>query len=212
MRCALFLLIAVQCGLSAVTIDRIAVVIGNAVIKESDIDRDIRATEFLNNAPLDLGAAARKQAVNRLIEQAYIRREIRIGDYAMASWQETDQQLEELRKQRFQTPGALAAKLRQYGITEPDLRSHFLWQLTVLRFIDARFRPAVLVTDEELQTYFQSHQAALRREHPGKTSFEDLEDDIREVVTGEKVNQLFFAWLDEQKESIKVQFREEGLV
>ena len=35
--------------------------------------------------------------------------------------------------------------LNQYGVTEDELHDALLWQLTVLRFIDERFRPGVMV-------------------------------------------------------------------
>jgi parvulin-like peptidyl-prolyl isomerase len=197
------LMLLTQCAGRAVIIDRIAVIVGNSVVKDSDIDREIRVTNFLNGEPLDLSAAARKKAASRLIDQVFIRREIRIGDYPPATFQETDQQLGDLKKQRFKTDAAFKQSLQRYGLTEPDLRTQFQWQLTVLRFIDARFKPAVLVSDDEIAVYYG--------QHPGKASLEDRQDEIRGILTGEKVNQLFFAWLDEQRKEIKIVFREEGL-
>src|SRR5690349_13162610 len=90
----------------AVIIDRIAVIIGNSIVKDSDIDRNIRVTSLLNNEPLNFDNAARKKAANRLIDQIFIRREIQIGDYPVATLQEVDQQLESLKKQRFRNNAA----------------------------------------------------------------------------------------------------------
>ena len=186
-----------------VVIDRIAIIVGSSIVKNSDIERDLRVTAFLNNGPLDLAKEQRRKAAKRLIDQVFIRREIRIGDYPAATPQEASQQLEELKKQRFKTNAAYLDALRRYGLTEADLKTEFQWQLSVLRFIDARFKPAVLVTDEQVAQYY--------REHPGKGSLEDLQESIRDILTGEKVNQLFFSWLDEQRQNIKIQFREESL-
>ncbi len=195
----------------ATIIDRIAVIVGNSIVKDSDIERDLRVTAFLDGAPLDLGREARKKAAKRLIDQIFIRREIRLGDYPAATPEEASQQLEVLKKQKFKTNTAFQNALARYGLTEADLRSQFQWQLTVLRFIDARFKPAVLVTDQEIEQYYGAHRAALAREHPGKTSLHDLEDIVRDILTGEKVNQLFFSWLDEQRQGVKIEFREASL-
>ena len=51
-----------SCSLPAVIIDRIAVRVGNAIIKDSDIDRIVRVTEFLNDEPLNLSDKARRDA------------------------------------------------------------------------------------------------------------------------------------------------------
>jgi hypothetical protein len=202
MRRRVLVLLLTQCAALAVTIDRIAIIVGNSIVKDSDIDRELRVTNFLNGEPLDLSTAARKKAAGRLIDQIFIRREIRIGDYPTATFQEADQQLDDLKKQRFKTNTAFEQSLHRYGLTELDLRTQFQWQLTVLRFIDVRFKPAVLVSDDEIAAYY--------RQHPGK-SLDDRQDEIRGILTGEKVNQLFFAWLDEQRKEIKIQFREGNL-
>ena len=126
-------------------LDRISVIAGTHAIKASDIERDIRVTAFLNNQQPDFGAESRKQAASRLIDQALIRDQVRTGDFPMASIAEANHLLEQTRQERLGNASADAFQtvLHQYGITENELRDRLLWQLTVLRFIDARFRPAV---------------------------------------------------------------------
>ncbi len=97
----------------AVIIDRIAIIVGNSIIKDSDIDLDLRVTDFLNGDPLDLSNASRKKAASRLIDQVFIRREVEIGDYPIATLQQADQQLAGIEKQRFRTDAAFQQALRQ---------------------------------------------------------------------------------------------------
>ena len=195
----------------AVIIDRIAIIVGDSIIKDSDIDRDLRVTAFLNGDPLDVSNAAKKKAADRLIDQIFIQREIRIGDYPPASLQEADQQLAGLKRQRFKTDAAFQLALRRYGLTELDLRTELQRKLTLLRFIDVRFKPAVLVSDEEVEKYYREHATALRRAYPGKSSLDDLRQQIEDILTGEKVNQELFSWLDEQRKEAKIRYREESL-
>jgi hypothetical protein len=203
------------CGLAALSyatiIDRVAIVAGNSIIKDSDITRDIRLTDFLNGDPLDLGLAVRKTATSRLIDQVFIRREIRIGDYPTATVEAAEKQIASVTKSRFKTEKELQAELARYGLSEADLRLHVQWQLTVLQFIDARFKPAAYVSDEEVATYIKSHQAELERQHPGKTSPDDLRADVQMRLSAEKVNQLFFAWLDEQRKTNQIRYLEDSL-
>jgi hypothetical protein len=195
---------------SAVIIDRIAIVVGKWIIKDSDIERDVRATSFLNNQPLNVNTTARKESASRLIDQLFIRHEIFIGDYPTALPEEADRQIEQLKKQKFRTEAAYEQALKRYGLSDAELRTQFQLHLTVLRFIDARFRPAVLVTDDEVDKYYRDHRAALSRDYPGK-SLDELRDPIRDILSGERVNKLFFSWLDEQRKSSKITYREEGL-
>jgi hypothetical protein len=208
--CIAILLVLVNVTALAVIIDQIAVIVGDSIVKDSDITRDIRVTDFLNDQRLDFSASARRKAANRLIDQIFIRKEIDLGNYPTATLQEADKQLDNLKSQRFKTETAFHQALRRYGLTELDLRTQFQWQLTVLRFIDARFKPAVVVADSEITQYSQEHEAALDRAEPGK-SLNDLRNQIQDTLTAQKVNQQFFAWLDQQRKNAKIRFCEEGL-
>lgn len=205
------LLVLTSLAAFAVIIDQIAIVVNGQIIKESDIIREVRVTDFLNHDPLNLSLAAQKKAADRLIDQAFIRHEISLGDYPVATFKDADVELSRLERERYKTPAALQQSLRGYGLTVPDLRYTFRWQLSVLRFVDVRFKPAVVVTDNEIEQYYNSHLAALRRAHPSGYSLEDLRSVIHDNLVNEKVNQRFFAWLDDQRKDAKIQFLEANL-
>src|SRR5207248_2159304 len=136
---------------SAVIIDRMAVVVGNRVIKDSDIDRDIRLTDFLNGEKLDFSPAQRRKSAQRLIDQSLIRKEIDTGRYTAPSAGEIQDFLKQVKSHRD--------SLQPYGITQQELEAQVRWQITVLHFIEQRFRPAVLVSDQEIQDYYRAHAA-----------------------------------------------------
>lgn len=126
---------------SAEIVDRIAVVVDTQAIKQSDILSEIRITDFLNNAQLDLGIGAQKEAASRLIDQKVIRKAMETGLYQAPAKAEVERLLEQVRQRR---PGDAAYRraLAAYGITEDMLREHLIWQLAVLRFISLRFQAA----------------------------------------------------------------------
>ena len=68
----------------------------------------------------------------------------------------------------------------------------------------------MLVTDDEIDKYYRDHRAALQHQYPGK-SLDDLRDTLRDLLTGERVNTLFFAWLDQQRKDSKIKYLEENL-
>lgn len=206
MRIFLGLLLVTQVLAKEELIDRIAVVCGTTVIKDSDIDRDIRVTDFLNAQPLVLNQAARRRTAAKLLDQALLKQEIRIGGYEVATTQEANSQLAKLAREA----AAFGVRLSKYGIDEADLREHLRWQLTVLRFIDARFKPAAVIEDAALNTYYTEHKTTLKRQHPNDTD-EKLHADARDILVGEEVNRLLFSWLDEQRKQTKVTFLEDGL-
>ena len=196
----------------AVILDRIAVIAGTHVIKDSDIDQDIRLTDFLNRVPLNLSPMARKEAAERLITQQIIRDDIVSGGYRRPPESEAAQLEAELDRDRFDgSEQRLRDVLKRYGLTEPQLREQLLWQITVLQFINQRFRGGVVVTDDDVRGYYDQHVADLRREYPKNNSFEALAPRIRTTLEGQRVNQSLNEWLDQARKSERVEFKQGAL-
>jgi peptidyl-prolyl cis-trans isomerase SurA len=194
---------------SSTVVDRIAVIVGKHVIKSSDIDRDLRVTEFLNRQQPNFGSDAKHKSAERLIDQVIIGDEIANGGYARLTDADAEALLKQLRQDRFAGSDARQREaLSLYGLTEDHLRAQLLWQLEVLRFIDQRFRPGVLVTDEEVRTYYDEHRADLRREYPQANSLEALGPKIRTSLEGERINQNFVQWLDQARKRNRIEYRQ----
>jgi peptidyl-prolyl cis-trans isomerase SurA len=204
----LFLGLSAALGAAAI-IDRIAVVVGKKVIKASDIDRDLRLTEFLNRESLDLSSDARRKAAERLIDQQIIRNEIAIGGYSRAEDAQAEALLRQILADRFGNSEArLRAELARYGLIGEDLRQQLLWQLTVLSFIQQRFQAGVSVSDEDVQAYYNQHLAELKREHPQNSSFEALSPEIRKVQQEEAVTRDFEDWLSRARQRAQIEYRQ----
>lgn len=133
---ALFLLLSLC---SAAVVDRIALVIGKKVVTESELLDDLRLTEFINDQPLDLAPAARREAAEHLADQELIRQELELSGYSPPSAKEADATLRKFRQDRFHSVAAYRAAMRKYGIDEEQLKQRLLWQLTALQFTDLRF-------------------------------------------------------------------------
>jgi hypothetical protein len=189
---------------SAVIIDRMAVVVGNRVIKDSDIDRDIRLTDFLNGDRLDFSPAQRRKSAQRLIDQTLIRKEIDTGRYTPPSPGEIQDFLKQVKSHRD--------SLQPYGITQQELEAQVRWQIIVLHFIEQRFRPAVLVSDQEIQDYYRAHAADFRDPKTGKVpTVDDVRDQIQDIVAAPKVNKEFEDWLDRARKRTSIEYREASL-
>ena len=189
---------------SAVIIDRIAVTVGNRVIKDSDIERDIRITDFLNGDKLDFSPSERRKAAQRLIDQAIIRREVDTGRYAAPSPGEIEAFLQQVKNHRL--------SLQPYGITQQELEAHVRWQITVLHFIEQRFRPAVLVPDQEIQDYYRAHMPEFRDSKTGSVpAVDDVRDRIEDILAEPKVNKEFEDWLTRARQRTKIEYREASL-
>jgi len=208
----LLLFAFLSAGSRAEIIDRIAVAVDNQVITESEMLREIRLTEFLNADPIDFSPATKKKAADRLIEQKLIRKEIGLGRYAELNPEGVLPLLNQIQTERFHGTEGYRQALEKYGITEEDLKTHLLWQLTLLHFIDVRFRPGVQVSDDDVRAYLESKL----REMQGSTgpdkdaSQDDLRDKIRETLTSERVDKQLDGWLAETRKRSRIEFHPEA--
>jgi hypothetical protein len=193
----------------AVVIDRVAAIVGKHVVKSSDIQRDLRLTEFLNRDPADVTTGATRKAAERLIDQTIIRDEIARGGYRRPTDGDAGNLLKALVQDRFGgSDGRLREALARYSLGADQLRDQLLWQLTVLRFIDQRFRPGVQVSDEDVRAYYDQHLGEFKRDYPRNSSFGALQARIRDSLEGQRVNEAFTAWLDDARKQARIEYRE----
>jgi hypothetical protein len=206
--CAL-LCLALQAA-HADIIDRIAVSVGNRVITEVDLDREIRITALLNGEKPDFSPQNKRKTADRMVDQRLVRSELEASRYLLPSAAEADAALKEL-KSRYPDEAAYRLALAEYGIDEDDLKTRLLWQLTLVRFIDMRFRPGIQISDEEIRSYFNEHtRPALDRAHPGKpSSLDDYRDSIEQTLIGQAADQEAERWLKEARRRTPIVYHDE---
>jgi hypothetical protein len=68
----------------------------------------------------------------------------------------------------------------------------------------------VLVSDDEVRSYYNDHLAELRRENPQNSSFEALEPKIRSLLEGQRINEEFTQWLEQARKRSRVEFKQEA--
>jgi peptidyl-prolyl cis-trans isomerase SurA len=205
------LLFIICLAAAGVVIDRIAIIVNKHAIKTSDIDRDVRVTEFLNRQPVDISLDARKKSADRLVTQTVIREEMEKGGYTKSTADEVDGMIKEMLSARFGESNArLQAELARYGLTEAQLRLQLQWQLDVLKFIDERFKPAVIITDDQVRAYYDQHKAQLVRQYPQLKTFDAIEPIIRQQLESDQLNRNFDDWLAEARKRDRIVYQQEA--
>jgi hypothetical protein len=207
-----FLILGLLAGHSrAEVIDRIAVTLDNQVITESEILREIRLTAFLNGDALDFSADAKRKAADRLVEQKLIRKEIEVGHYVAPAAAEVEPMLKQIQSQRFENLKAYNEAVEKYRVTEDDLKAHLVWQATLLRFIDTRFRPGIQISDIEIHQYFDKELPSLEKQagRNRRVSLDELRDKIEETLTDERIDKQMDDWLKEARKRTRVDYRAE---
>lgn len=193
-------------------VDRIAVSVGNSVITTGDIDREIRVAAFLNGTKPDFSPAQRRATADRLVEQKLVRRELEISNYPGPPATAAKTELQQFRKSHYRDESEFERALEEDGITIREVQDELLWQITLLRFIDVRFRPAVQVTDQDIQEYFERVvKPAADAGHPGQpVSLDNYRDRIRETLTGQRADLQLDNWLKETRQRTDIVYHQEA--
>ena len=180
---------------SAAVVDRIAVIVGPKVFTESEVLDELRLTEFLNQQPLDLSAAKRREAADRMVDQQLIRNEMETAHYPAPKPAEADTMLANFRREHFANSAQYRASLARYDVTEAQVKDRLLWQLAVIQFTDARFRPELPIPPAvNVQT------ADRLREEAAPAAPAD----------GQSVDRLLDQWLKQARGSTRVVFKQEA--
>jgi len=205
-------LLLVAAGARAEIIDRIAVSVGNRVIAESDLHREIRVAAFLDGVKPDFSPAGQRATAGRMVEQVLIRSELETSRYPVPSAAEVAPLLQALKKERFPKDGDYQRALADYGIADQDVQDLLLWQRTLLLFIEMRFQSGVQVTGPDIQDYFDKVvKPAAEAAHPGQPiGLEDYRDQIERTIAGQRADREMNTWLTEARNRTAIVFHDEA--
>lgn len=189
-----------------VIVDRIAVAAGGKIITASEIDLRIRLTAFQNQEKTDFGLASRRRAVEELIDQKLIEREMDVGHYPRLDVVGRKALIADYAKAGYQSdPVSLAKALAGYGLTTEDLEEDLGRQSDLLTFLNLRFRPAVQVTDEDIRKYFEENT-------PKTGALNEMRAAIEQKLTNARADKELDLWLQDQRKRTKIEYLEEDLV
>ena len=199
------------CSVHSEIIDRIAISVGNQVITKAQIDEEVRLTAFLNGNQLDLSAEERKKAADRLIEQTLVRRDMEFSHYPIPPESDAEPALKASRA-NYPSEAHYRQALDKYGITEEALKRRLWWQTTLLRFIDYRFRPGILVPDKDIQNYYDLEVVKWKGQGIKQIpSFEESREKIGELLTDQRIDQAIDQWLADTRKQIAVRDHDEKI-
>jgi len=197
--------------LPAEIIDRIAVTVDNQVITTSEIGEALRVAAFLNGERPDLGPAARRRMADRLIEQILVRREMELTRYPEPSSAEIAEALNQVRR-RFAGEAPFQQELAGYKLAQRQVEDALRRQITLLRYIDLRFRPEVQVQENEVMQYYETvFLPEIRKKGvTPEPSFEDVQDECEEALTTGLVDKRVDAWLAEARGRARIEYDEDA--
>ena len=187
-------------------IDRIAANIGSEVITDHQVLQQLRLAAFMNSAAVDTSTEAKRQMLDRMINQTLVRREIAFTRFPNATKEDAAPLLKEVRA-RYPTDMAFQSALDRYGITPDELEQQLIWQLTFLRFIEYRFRPSVQVTDTEIRQEYR-RELEVRKTPGPPPSLDQMRPELEKTVRQQLTDSALDRWLGETRTQIDISYHD----
>ena len=196
---------------SATIVDRIAIVVNQQVITEVQLDEEIRVTALLNHQPVRRDQQTRRAAAARLIQQELVRHEMELNQYPLPDTEQVDEAFAETAGQ-LGGRDATEKQIASYQLNDAILKVHLRFQLTLVKFIDFRFRPDVDVSEADLHDYYDREQAKWKQSHTGAPpTFENSRASIEKAISDERVESAMSSWLDEAKRDATIVYLDKEL-
>jgi peptidyl-prolyl cis-trans isomerase SurA len=203
----------------AIQIDRVVAIVNGDLILESDVDEERRFVAFQPyGTPNE--AFSRQDAINRLIDRALILQQD--GEQAMSPITDAEETTDilDLRKAIFachqyhcETDEGWLHFLADNGFTEEEFRQRWRERMTMLRFIEQRFRMGIRIEPAEINQYYQETllpEYASR--HVAPPTLGAIRDRIQEILLQQQVGKLLDDWLKALRASGDVQMVTPGEV
>ena len=193
-------------------VDRLALVVGQQVITELQLDEEIRVTAFLNRQPVIRDPAARRAAADRLLQQMLVRREMDLSHYPLPEGVEVNEYMKGIERQQGLNASAFMQALSEYELTEETLKDHLALQLTTLRFIQYRFQPETDVPEAAILNRYKAEIVNWKARHTGPPpTLEQSKDSIREALLEERTDNALNAWIEEARKRVNIRYLDKSL-
>ena len=190
----------------AYVLDKVAAVVNDHVITESDVDRavEVEKTEGTHEAGQPAygspasAASTRKKALDSLIDRALLIDEARKFNLATVKPGEVERVYRQIRA-RYPDEKAFQAALDKEEITKGELKNNLRDQLLVVKYVDRRIKAFVRITPDEEKKYYERH-----KEDFGQKKFEDAEPAIKSLLTERETNRKLEDYLKDLKSKANI--------
>jgi peptidyl-prolyl cis-trans isomerase SurA len=189
---------------SPVILDHVVAVINGDVLLQSDVDEEMHFAA-LEPFQLSAGRDTRLTAMRRLISRTLILQQMKeqqqfIENVSNAdvekSLSELRSHLPECHKYDCASSTGWKAFLAANDLTSEEVADHWKQRLTVLRFIDDRFRTGIRVSQQSIADYYaKSVVPAFEKQGETAPPLSRVSERIQEILLEQQVNMQLQDWL-----------------
>jgi hypothetical protein len=193
-----------QAATQPVVLDHVVAVINGDVLLQSDVDEEMHFAA-LEPFQANGGRDTRLSAMRRLLNRTLILQQMKEQQQFTENVSDADveKSLSELRghlpgcnKYDCANPAGWKAFLADNDLTSEEVTDHWKQRLTVLRFIDDRFRTGIRVSQESIADYYKTAVVPVfERQHEPAPPLNSVSGRIQEVLLEQQVNAQLQDWL-----------------
>jgi len=190
----------------AVLVDRIAAVVGDDIILESEI-RKLVAVRYLERKAGESETAYRDRALDQRVVDLLREKQLRRSSGFDPTPEEVEARVVALEERLAKDRGVpAAAALAAAGTTREELSSWVRRGLALDSFVKERLTPGLKLTEADLRAYYDTafRDAAKKRGLADVPPFDDVREEIREVVREQRLNAEIARWTEQLRSETRV--------
>ena len=189
-------------------IDRIVAIVNGHVVLQSDWDDALSFEAFSQGRALSqVSEQDRIASLDRLIDQELLREQIPADQLEKSPPEEVQTKIQEMRSQHpdVKSDADWQALLASYGLDEKRLETRVAEELGILHQIDVRLRPSVQVDASSIEDYYKNtFLPQMHKAGAADVPLAEVSARIREILTQEKINELFTSWMQTLRNESKI--------
>ncbi len=199
-------LLAAQQG---VVVDRIVARIEDDILTLSELRELGRFQQLANGASAPRAMASDDELLKQLIDQWIVSTEASVAQFPHPSKEEVQAEVARLTAQ-FGTADAYHARLKELELTPASVTRQVERQIYLARFLDYKLRPTAQVESADVEKYYREELVpALQKRGQKAPPMDNVEDQIRELLTQREISARVTKWLDDTRSRLKIDIVEQ---
>jgi hypothetical protein len=190
----------------AVLVDRIAAVVGDDIILESEV-RKLVAVRYLERKAGETDSAYRDGVLDQRIVDLLREKQLRRSSGFDPKAEEVEARVAALEERLAKDRGVpAAAALAAAGTTREELSAWVRRGLALDSFVKERLTPGLKLTEADLRAYYDTafRDAAKKRGLADVPPFDDVREEIREVVRELRLNAEIGRWTEQLRSETRI--------
>ena len=195
---------------AAIVVDQAVITVGNRAITESEVIERIRLSAFQNGQPPDFSVASRREAARQLIDQKLVEHEMDLGHYLRTPPDQAKELMAAFAAEHFRgDTEAIRVALAAISLTPTDLLAELSKQADLLSFLSLRFRPAVQISEADIEKYFREHIESKVAANP--VALNEVRSGIEQILANRQADADLETWLQEQRSRTRIVYLQKEL-